>query len=84
MKPQRISKMVDVSDSNLHEKVDESKIDEDGKIEKEQIYTSIPQSDKMWVETVAKRIGGTKSEALRRIVKQARMYESVRDDIRFD
>jgi hypothetical protein len=51
-------------------------VEEMDKLEKEDVYTSLTPADHMWLKKTAKRMGETKSGALRRLVYNARMRDA--------
>lgn len=46
------------------------------KVDREQVYTSLAPSDKMWLKNTANRMGCSMSEAMRRLVYNARMRDT--------
>lgn len=63
--------MADLNESDI-ETTSESK-----STQKDQVYTSLTQGDKAWLERLAERNDVSTSEALRTLVHNARMRENI-------
>lgn len=61
--------------SNLVDNIEDGELESDN-FEMKNVYTSIPNSDYIWLETLAARNGASKSFIIKRIIHNARVREA--------
>lgn len=65
---------------NDEDPLEEIKEKDADKVEKHKVYSNIPHRDYQWIDKKADEIGGTKAEAIRRLIHEARIRENFGDE----